>query len=290
MNLSLLSIFGAGVLTFASPCVLPIVPVYFAMLAGTGTGDLPESPGRPRLLATTIAFAAGLSSVFVLLGMGASAAGHALAAHRGTLLVAGAAGVILFGLKLVGVIRIPLLDREFRPALDRARVPAGSLVAAWFLGAAFAIGWTPCVGPVLGAVLTYTASRTSHPATGALYLGMYAAGITLPLIVASAFATRALPWFRRMQRHLHKLEMATGVALIAFGVLLGTDRLGMLSAVAEQAAAAPTPVLVSTPRATAASCDTPNPGAVACGVAVATSQATTHEAIALPTAPRSSSS
>ncbi len=278
MNLSLLSIFGAGVLTFASPCVLPLVPVYFAMLAGTRTGADASRPGR--LLATTLSFAAGLASVFVLLGMGASVAGRALAAHRSTLLVVGAAGVTLFGLKLLGVIRIPLLDREYRPGLDRARTPSGSLIAAWFLGAAFALGWTPCIGPVLGAVLTYTASRTAHPATGALYLAMYAAGLTLPLVIASAFASRVIPLLRRLQPHVRKLEIVTGLALVGFGALLATDRLGLLTAWTGPGASVASPAV-----AASAHCDTGVPGAVACATPTNAGGTESHAAGVLPAGP-----
>ncbi|HSN93187.1 MAG TPA: cytochrome c biogenesis protein CcdA [Anaeromyxobacteraceae bacterium] len=220
-------LFGAGLLTFLSPCVLPLAPVYLGLLAGASVDEV-RGGGRPgRLLASAGAFAIGLGAVFVALGLAATAAGRALAEHREILLRVGGVAVILFGLKLLGVVRVPLLDRESRPLLQRLRL-GGSLPSAFLFGAAVGLGWTPCIGPVLGAVLTFTASAAASPARGALYLGTYAAGLGTPLLGLAAVAPRVLPLLDRARRHLRKMEVATGLLLLATGALLFADRLSLL--------------------------------------------------------------
>lgn len=236
MNLSLAAIFGAGLLTFASPCVLPLVPVYLSLLAGASVGELRSGAARGRLVAASAAFALGLAVVFVAMGMAATAAGRLLLDHRTALSRVGGVVVILFGLKFIGVLRAPWLEREFRPGLD-ALGRRGGLLAAFLFGAAFGLGWTPCIGPVLGAVLTYTASSTANPWMGGLYLGVYALGLALPLLAAAAVAPVALGWIRRAQKHARRFELATGLALVAMGALLVTDQLGSLGASMTPAAA-----------------------------------------------------
>ena len=162
MDTSLPAIFGAGVLSFASPCVLPMVPIYLATLAGVSTSSLTDAPPRGRLMARAAAFSAGLSVPFVLLGLAASTVGRAMLTHRAEAALAGGALVVLMGLRQVGALRLSWLERDVRPGLDR--VPAGrGLASAALFGAAFGLGWTPCVGPVLGTVLTWTAQSTTTP-------------------------------------------------------------------------------------------------------------------------------
>ena len=149
---SLPALFLAGLLTFLSPCVLPLVPVYLAMLAGASAVALQEGGNRGRLLLATLAFSLGLATVFVVLGLAASAVGRTLSGHR--LLVVQLAGLAVFlaGLKLMGLVHVPWLDREARPWLASVRKGSG-LLWPLLLGGAFALGWSPCVGPVLGSVL-----------------------------------------------------------------------------------------------------------------------------------------
>lgn len=226
MSLDLAGIFVAGILTFASPCILPLVPLYLGLLGGASVADLRRG-GPPRLVARTAAFAAGLATVFVALGLVSSAAGELLAAHRRTLLAVSGVVIVAFGLRFLGVLRLPFADRERRPWLNRFG-SGGSLVAAYGFGGAFALGWTPCIGPVLGSVLTYTATAGASAARGALYLGVYAAGLALPLVAAAAFAPVALRLLDRMKPHLRKIELATGVLLVAVGLLMASDRLMLL--------------------------------------------------------------
>ncbi|MFY3744589.1 cytochrome c biogenesis protein CcdA [Anaeromyxobacter sp. Red801] len=263
MGFDLPGLFGAGILTFASPCVLPLVPVYLSLLGGASVDALRRGE-RPRgLVPSAIAFSLGLAAVFVALGAGASAAGEALSAHRDALLAVSGALVVALGLKVLGVLRLPALDVERRPWLARVR-PGGSLAASFAFGGAFALGWTPCVGPVLGSVLTWTASAGASPARGALYLGTYAAGLVTPLVLTAVFAGRALGWLDRLKRQLPRLEKATGLLLVGAGILLATDRLMVLMPRAGDAPAAE--VAAGAPAAPAVP---PAPSVAAAGAAAA---------------------
>lgn len=224
MEPSLPAVFGAGVLSFASPCVLPMVPIYLATLAGGSVASLSADPPRAKLIARASAFAAGLAVPFVLLGMTASTLGRALSAHRGTLSLVGGALLVLFALRTLGILRVGLLERDARPGLSRVQGGDG-LLGAFLFGAAFGVGWTPCVGPVLGAVLTWTAQANTSPARGALTLGVYALGIALPLVIAGAFAPTALRAVRKVAKRAVWIERATGLALAATGIWLISQNL-----------------------------------------------------------------
>ena len=239
MEPSLPAVFSAGVLSFASPCVLPMVPIYLATLSGATVSALSQDPPRGRLVLRASAFALGLAVPFVLLGLAASGAGRLLAAHRASLAIAGGALVILFGLKQLRVLNIPWLERDVRPGLDRVRAEGG-LLGALLFGAAFGLGWTPCVGPVLGAVLTWTAQANASPLRGALTLAVYAAGLALPLIVAGAFAPTALRALRRVARHAIWVERVSGLALVLSGIWLITQQ-GVAPSVVSRSEAAAAP-------------------------------------------------
>jgi cytochrome c-type biogenesis protein len=228
MSIDLPAVFAAGLLTFASPCVLPLVPIYLGLLAGTSAAEIRRGGRSGRVVATALAFSGGLAAVFVALGLVATQAGRFLAAHREALLRVGGVAIVLLGLRQLGLLRLPLVERERRPFLERLR-GGGTLVGAFAFGAAFALGWTPCVGPVLGAVLTYAASASASPARGALLLGTYAAGLALPLVAVAAAAPRALAWLDRLKPRLPAIERATGAVLVVAGALLATDRLSALA-------------------------------------------------------------
>jgi cytochrome c-type biogenesis protein len=226
MTFTLPALFLAGVLTFLSPCVLPLVPVYLAMLAGTSAAALHEGKSGKRLVLSTVAFALGLSLVFVLLGMAASAVGGVLSSHRTLFLQLAGLAVFLAGLKLMGFVHIPWLDREARPWL--AKVKRGSGLAWPFLfGAAFALGWSPCVGPVLASVLAFAGSA-GNPGKAAGYLGIYALGLTLPLVAVSLAAPFALRLLEKAKRHLRAFEVASGTLLAAMGLLFITGHESLL--------------------------------------------------------------
>ncbi|APR76798.1 Cytochrome c-type biogenesis protein CcdA [Minicystis rosea] len=226
---SLLALFGAGLLTFASPCVLPMLPIYLSTLGGAGAiGAADDAATKRRMRLAGLGFALGLALVLVALGAGASAVSAGLASHRRALGIAAGTLMALFGAAMAGVIRLPWLEREARPLLSR--VPgAGGFWGGLLFGVAFAAGWTPCVGPVLGAALTYAATAGSDPLTGAAQLGAYAAGLAAPLVAAAFAAPAAVGLARRLMPATPILQRVTGALLVVVGIALATGRLDMLS-------------------------------------------------------------
>jgi len=221
MSIDLLSLFGAGLLTFLTPCVLPLIPIYLAALMG---GDI-TSLGKQRrgqLMRRAGLFAVGFISVFTLLGLGASTIGVVLRDSKPLLQIGGALLIAVFGLKFLGIIQVPLLDRVVRADDDRVQTRFSG-VNALVMGVVFAAGWSPCVGPVLGSVLTYTAGTSSDPLTGALYLAVYGAGFATPLMLTAAFSEVGLRFLRRLHPYLPRIERATGVLLLIFAALMVRD-------------------------------------------------------------------
>jgi cytochrome c-type biogenesis protein len=254
---SYLGLFTAGLLTFASPCVLPMLPLYLSVLGGAHGSALEGAPARRGLRLAGIGFALGLSLVFVILGAGASVLAASLAAHRRALLFGAGAVMILLGAKLLGLVPMSRLDREARPLL--ARVPgSGGLLGGFLFGAAFGVGWTPCVGPVLGAALTYAASTSASPWVAGAQLGVYALGLSAPLIAAAFAAPTVLAWTRRLRAHTPLLQRGTGALMIFAGGILAADRLDLVMPVA----AADAPAAASAPGAAPAPCEVP--GATSC--------------------------
>lgn len=190
------------------------------MLAGTSAVALREGSRGKGLVASTIAFSLGLAAVFVMLGLAASAVGRTLSGHRALVMQLAGLAIFLAGLKLMGFLRVPWLDREARPWLASVRRSSG-LAWPFLFGAAFALGWSPCVGPVLASVLAF-AGTAGSPTKAALYLGTYALGLTLPLVAVSLVAPVALRLLDRAKRHLRVFELASGTLLAAMGLLLIT--------------------------------------------------------------------
>jgi cytochrome c-type biogenesis protein len=216
------ALYGAGLATFLSPCVLPLLPSYLAVLAGA------EASGGTRPWRAGLGFAVGLSAVFVALGLGASAVAHALSAHRQALMTVAGALMVLFGAKLVGVLRLSLLDGDARPLLSR--VPSlGGFWGGLLFGVAFSLGWTPCVGPLLGATLSYAASHSASPLHAATQLVVYALGLSTPLIAATFAAERVLKLARRLRGLMLPLQRIAGAALVGVGLLIATDHVQLLS-------------------------------------------------------------
>lgn len=217
-GLDLFGVFGAGVLTFATPCVLPLVPIYLAALVGGGLGD-GGTPRRAVTLFRASLFSLGFLVVFTLLGLTATTLGGFLAEHRTVLQLVGALLILAFGLKFLGVISIPFLDRMLRLDEQRVRTRFGG-VNAVLMGVVFAVGWSPCVGPVLGSVLTYTAARVADPWTGAGYLLVYGLGFSVPLLVVAGLAEVGTRWLRRLAPHLPRIEKGLGALLVAAAAAL----------------------------------------------------------------------
>jgi cytochrome c-type biogenesis protein len=212
--LGFLVAFFAGLLSFLSPCVLPLVPSYVGFITGM---TLPEVTGRRRAALThALLFVAGFSLVFVLLGASATALGRALNYYQVWLQRVGGVLIILFGLLCLGVFRVGLLNQERRVHLERK--PVGYL-GSLLVGMAFAAGWTPCIGPVLGGILGLAA--TSNDVTrGMQLLAAYSAGLAIPFLIAAVAVESFLDWFQRFRRFLPWVMRISGVMLIVVGVLL----------------------------------------------------------------------
>ncbi|MEO0939835.1 MAG: cytochrome c biogenesis protein CcdA [Pseudomonadota bacterium] len=209
----------AGGLSFLSPCVLPIVPPYLAYMSGVSLNEISdEAAGRRKATLAALFFVLGLSTVFIALGFAASTFGTFFA--RNQVLLGQIAGivVIIFGLHFIGLFRIPILDQEARL---EAGDQGGSAIGAYVLGLAFAFGWTPCIGPQLGAILSLAATE-ANVARGTTLLGVYALGLGVPFLLAAIFLSRAIPLMNRIKPHLKTIERIMGVLLIIVGLALVT--------------------------------------------------------------------
>lgn len=208
----------AGVLSFLSPCVLPIVPPYLAYMSGVTLSELTQGKRRYATLLTAVSFVLGLSTVFLLLGFTASALGMFFLTYQSTFNTLAGLLVMVFGLHFIGVYRIGFLDREMRfEAGDRG----GSAFGAYILGLAFAFGWTPCIGPQLGAILSIAASEGSV-AKGTFLLAIYAAGLGIPFIIVAVFISRLSGVLFWMRKHMEKIERLMGLLLWTIGLLMLT--------------------------------------------------------------------
>lgn len=215
--------FFAGLLSFLSPCVLPLVPSYVGFITGM---TLPEVSGRRRAALThALLFVAGFSLVFVLLGASATALGRALNHYQVWLQRVGGVLIILFGLLCLGVFKVDLLNQERRLHLDNK--PVGYL-GSLLVGMAFAAGWTPCIGPVLGGILGLAAT-SSDVTRGMQLLAAYSAGLALPFLLAAVAIESFLDWFQRFRRFLPWVMRVSGVMLIVVGVLLVTGEFTRLA-------------------------------------------------------------
>ena len=215
----------AGVVSFLSPCVLPIVPPYLAFMSGVSMGEVQERSARAKVSLAALFFVLGLSTVFVILGFTASWLGSFFLQNQ--VLLARIAGivVIVFGLHFLGVFRIGFLDREARMDTGDS---GGSAFGAYILGLAFAFGWTPCVGPVLAAILSLAATEASV-ARGTVLLGVYAAGLGIPFLLAAIFLSQAMGVMNKLKKHMALIERVMGLLLIAVGLALVTGAFSALS-------------------------------------------------------------
>lgn len=219
--------FLAGLLSFLSPCVLPLVPGYVSLISGTGVEGLKDAdaPLMRRVMFNSLMFISGFSLVFIGLGAVATSIGQAL--HQYHDIFAKIAGVILviFGLHLTGVFKINALYSDKRMhGVKGSASPLGSFA----VGFAFAFGWTPCIGPILAGILVLAGSQDTV-AKGILLLAVYSAGLAVPFLATSVGVNRFLAFYSRFRRHLHTVEVISGVLLIVFGALIALGRFTMLS-------------------------------------------------------------
>lgn len=219
--------FLAGLISFLSPCVLPLVPGYVSLISGAGVEELKSQEGRllRKVMLNSIGFIVGFSVVFVSLGAISTEFGQLLAIYKSKLAVAAGVVIILFGLHLTGIFRINALYADKR----LHSLKGGSTVGGAFLiGFAFAFGWTPCVGPILAVILGFAAAQDSVT-KGILLLAVYSLGLAVPFLLTSLGIERFLKFYSRFRAHMHAVEVASGALLIALGVLLVIGRFTIIS-------------------------------------------------------------
>jgi cytochrome c-type biogenesis protein len=221
---------AAGVVSFASPCVLPLVPAYLGFITGRSAEELQEARGRARATIVTqgIAFVLGLAVIFALLGASSSLLGRTLQQNQERLYQIGGVLVVIFGLQMLGITRIPLLARTFR-AGDITPNVQRSHAGAFVMGVAFGAGWTPCVGPFLSSLLII-ASQHETVGAGVALLLVYALGLGVPFLLAGLAVDRSLGLMRSVRPHMLAVERVSGGLLIAMGVLLFTEQMTRITA------------------------------------------------------------
>ncbi|HET7416111.1 MAG TPA: cytochrome c biogenesis protein CcdA [Solirubrobacterales bacterium] len=215
---------AAGIVSFLSPCVLPLVPGYLSAVSGVSANEL-ESAGWRRVLGPSLLFVASFSTIFILLGLTATGLGSALQDHKELLTKISGALIIAMGLLFVGSLFITRLNREWHVDALLERAGKGGPIVA---GAAFAIAWTPCIGPTLGAILS-AASLTDSKAHGALLLAVYSAGLAIPFILTAVAFSQMTTAFAVVKRHYQAIVAVGGLILIAMGVLIWTGELFQLN-------------------------------------------------------------
>jgi cytochrome c-type biogenesis protein len=227
-ELSIPIAFLAGIASFLSPCVLPLVPGYISMLSGASIEELKGDASGAilgRVFRNSLAFVAGFSLVFVLLGASASWVGQFLRVHQAVFNIVAGIIVIIFGLHLTGLVKIPLLYREAR--LDTG-APRRGLGGSFLVGFAFAFGWTPCIGPILAAILAIAAQRQTLY-QGMFLLAIYSAGLAIPFLITSLGLSSFLKFYSGFRKHLQAVEVASGALLIVLGALMAFNKLTIIS-------------------------------------------------------------
>ncbi|KUJ76154.1 sulfur oxidation protein [Ruegeria marisrubri] len=230
LEISLMGALVAGVLSFFTPCILPMVPFYLSYLGGLSIAELRDdgeiAPGaQKRLLISAVMFALGVTTIFMLLGMGATALGQLFGRYLDALSYVAAAILLVFGLHFLGVVRIPLLYREARL---ESRAEASTVAGAYLMGLAFGFGWTPCVGPALASILMI-ASGMGELWRGAFLLFVYGVGMTAPFVIAALFAKPFLHWVQRHRAAFAWVEKAMGAMLVLFAVLIATGGVNLIA-------------------------------------------------------------
>ena len=223
--IAILTAFGAGIISFLSPCVLPLVPGYISYVAGDTLSHAHHADDRAQRLSAlglSFCFVAGFSTVFIVLGAGATALGQLLLRYRYEANIVGGIIVIIFGLFMVGMLKLPWLQRELR---IHAHIKGARPLGAYLIGLAFAFGWTPCIGPVLGVILTVSAVAATVSG-GIALLGAYSLGLGIPFLATAVFTGALLKWLKTMRRIGRWLQIGAGAGMVFMGFAMIT---GMLS-------------------------------------------------------------
>src|SRR5450631_4581534 len=226
-NPSMVAAFLAGLVSFLSPCVLPLVPGYVSMISGVGVEELrtPQAHLMRRVMVNSIGFILGFSSIFIAEGLAATSIGSALGMYKHTLARVAGIVIIIFGLHLTGIFKIKALYTDARlHSVKGSSTPIGAFV----IGFAFAFGWTPCLGPILTVLLTL-ASEQDTLVKGIALLAVYSLGLAVPFILTSLLMERFLKFYSRFRSKMHLLEVASGGLMIALGVLLVIGRFTLIS-------------------------------------------------------------
>jgi cytochrome c-type biogenesis protein len=239
-NVSLLAAFGAGLLSFISPCVLPLVPGYLSYISGLSLDEMrgtpvvagggtvavaPQVGARRQVVVASLAFIIGFSLVFVALGAAASAIGQFLAERQAIFNRIAGAVIIVFGLHTMGVLRIEWLYQERR--VQTSRKPAG-VFGAGLVGVAFAFGWTPCIGPILAGILALAGSQETV-GQGVRLLGIYSLGLGVPFMATALMIDRFFGAMGRIRRHYHTVELVSGALLVIIGLLIFTNKFTVIA-------------------------------------------------------------
>lgn len=225
-DVSIPGAFAGGLLSFASPCILPLVPPFLCYMAGTSVEELAnKEQRRSRMLLTSIAFVLGFTTIFVVLGATASFLGKLVSSNIESIGYVAGVIIITMGLHFLGVIRIPYL---YRSVTVQADVTPGTLVGAYVMGLAFAFGWTPCAGPILATIL-FIAGAEDSVSRGVGLLLLYSAGIGLPFIGAAVFASYFINVLSRFKRYLGLVEKFMGASLVVTGLVFMTGQMSMIS-------------------------------------------------------------
>ncbi len=232
-NPTFLAAFAAGVLSFISPCVLPLIPGYLSYISGltldemqgTGEGAISLGAARRRVLAASIFFILGFSFVFICFGAAASVLGQYMLERQRLLAKIAAVIVIVFGLHTMGVLRIGWLYSEKRVQVEKKPT---SLFGAFFVGLAFAFGWTPCIGPILAGILAIAGTQETV-GQGVRLLAVYSAGLGLPFLLTALAINQFFTVFKRIRKHYHLIEIVSGLLLVLIGVLIFTNRFTLIA-------------------------------------------------------------
>src|SRR5215208_1166225 len=234
-DITIVIAFVAGLLSFLTPCVLPLVPGYVSLISGVsvehlkGEGGGSRASARRAVIANSLAFNAGISLIFVLLGATAGWIGNVLFSSPWVRVIGGLV-IVAFGLQMMGVLKIGALYRDTRKfSEEKPRGPLGSAL----LGVAFAAGWTPCIGPILGGIIGLAATSGGWK-SGLILSSFYAAGLAIPFLVVGLLMNAFLSFYARFRRHLHKVEIASGVLLIVIGLMVASNSLTWVAALASR--------------------------------------------------------
>ena len=226
-NVNVLTAFLAGLVSFVSPCVLPLIPAYLSFLTGSSLEELKAQSGaasRARVMLHALAFVAGFTVVFMAIGLSASALGSVFIDYKDWIARIGGVIVIVLGLNMIGVFKIPALMMDKRLQLRSAN---RSVLASFLVGIGFAAGWSPCIGPILALIIFKASQQHYGPAT--FFLFVYSMGLAVPFLITAAAITQALKALNRIKRYLGAIEMAAGIFLVLTGLVLVTGSFGRVA-------------------------------------------------------------